>query len=104
MYYRTVTTSSCPHLISRLPGIRNTDMALNPNTAATVYQAFINHAPAVQQALVGGAQDLFAGLALIELVIVVGWLFLQKTDLIDILAVVLRLTIGFGFWLFMLQN
>lgn len=79
-------------------------MAIATDTPATLYAAFANHAPAIQAALVGGARDLFGALAVIEFVLVIGWLLLQKTDIIDILAAVLRIIIGLGFWYWMLQN
>jgi type IV secretion system protein TrbL len=79
-------------------------MALDTGASDQIYQAFANHGPAIQAALLNGANDLFAGLAVIELVWVVGWSVAHKTDIIDMMIVVTRLAIGLGFWFWMMQN
>jgi P-type conjugative transfer protein TrbL len=80
-------------------------MALDSATTVDgLVQAFTNKGPAVQAALLNGAHDLFAGLAVIELVWFIGWSVANKTDIFDIMIVVVRLAIGFGFWLWMMTN
>jgi type IV secretion system protein TrbL len=79
-------------------------MALDTGSSDQIYQAFANHGPAIQGALLNGANDLFAGLAVIELVWVVGWSVAHKNDVFDIMIVVTRIAIGLGFWFWMMQN
>ncbi|MGD0107257.1 MAG: P-type conjugative transfer protein TrbL [Rhodopila sp.] len=79
-------------------------MALDAGSPDQIYQAFANHGPAIQAALVTGGNDLFAGLAVVELVWVVGWSVAHKNDIFDIMIVVTRMAIGLGFWLWMMQN
>lgn len=71
------------------------------NALTGVYNTFANHGAAVQAALQVSAYEIFGALAAIELVFVIGWAIVHKTDIMDILAVVTRqmITIGFFFWL-----
>ena len=52
-----------------------------------IYQAFANHGPAIQAVLLTGTNELFAGLAVIELVWIIGWSVAHKTDIIDMMIV-----------------
>jgi type IV secretion system protein TrbL len=79
-------------------------MAISDASVTQIMQAFTAHGPAVQAALVNGATDLFVGLAVIELVWVVGWSVAHKTDIFDMMIVVVRFAIGVGFWFWMLKN
>lgn len=79
-------------------------MALGDASVTQITQAFTAHGPAVQGALLNGATDLFASLAVIELVWVVGWSVANKTDIFDIMIVVMRFAIGIGFWFWMVKN
>jgi type IV secretion system protein TrbL len=79
-------------------------MAIGDASVTQITQAFSAHGPAVQGALLNGATDLFGGLAVIELVWVVGWSVANKTDIFDIMIVVTRFAIGIGFWLWMMKN
>jgi hypothetical protein len=74
------------------------------NQPDLIYQAFANKGPAIQAALLSGAQDLFASLALIELVWIVGWSVAHKSDVFDMLIAVTRWAIAIGFWFFLFQN
>ena len=55
-------------------------MAIDAGAPDQIYQSFVNHGPAIQAALVAGADDLFAGLAVIELVWIIGWSVAHKTE------------------------
>lgn len=79
-------------------------MALDTGSTDQIYQAFANHGPAIQSAMVSAGNDLFAGLAVIELVWIIGWSVAHKSDVFDMMIAVTRLAIGLGFWFWMMQN
>lgn len=79
-------------------------MALDPNAPDRIYQTFVNRGPAIQNALLGGANDLFASLAVIEFVWVIGWTVAHRGDVFDVMIAVTRQMIGIGFWKFLMSN
>jgi len=79
-------------------------MAVSANTTDQIIQQFANHGPAIQAALLNGASDLFSGLAVIELVWLVGWSVAHKTDIFDIIIAVTRFSIIVGFWFWLMRN
>jgi type IV secretion system protein VirB6/type IV secretion system protein TrbL len=79
-------------------------MSVNQNEPDAIFRAFANHGPAIQAALIHSANDLFAGLAVIELVWIIGWSVAHKSDVFDMMIAVTRMAIGLGFWFFLLQN
>lgn len=79
-------------------------MALNPDAPDVIYHQFVNHGPAIQAALIHSATDLFAGLAVIEFVWMVGWSLANKSDVFDIMIVVTKQMIALGFWFWIMQN
>jgi type IV secretion system protein TrbL len=54
--------------------------------------------------LVTISTELLGGLAVITFVLAVGFSFLQQGDVVDMLAIALRMVIYFGFWQFMISN
>ncbi len=79
-------------------------MAIDAGAPDQIYQSFVNHGPAIQAALVAGADDLFAGLAVIELVWIIGWSVAHKTDIFDMMIVIIRFAIITGFFYWMMNN
>jgi len=79
-------------------------MAIGADAPDQIYQAFANHGAAVQGAVLGGADSLFAGLAVIEFVWIIGWSVAHKTDIIDIMIITTRVAITLGFWWWVTQN
>ena len=77
---------------------------MNGASVDQLYQAFANHGPAIQGALLGIALELFGALAVIEIVFSVGRATAQKTDVLDIIYLVANQLITIGFFLFLLQN
>lgn len=77
---------------------------ISPTQPDAIYQAFANKGPAISAALVGGATDLFAALAVIELVWLIGWSVAHKSDVFDMMIVVTRFAIMAGFWFWITQN
>lgn len=77
---------------------------MNGASVDQLYQAFANHGPAIQAALMTGALELFGALAVIELTLSIGKSLAHKTDLLDIIYLVTNQLITIGFFLFLLQN
>lgn len=77
---------------------------MNGAAVDQIYQAFANHGPAIQAALMTGALELFGALAVIELTLSIGKSLAHKTDLLDIIYLVTNQLIVIGFFLFLLQN
>ncbi len=77
---------------------------MDGNSVDQLYQAFANHGPAIQAALVAGSLELFGALAIIEIGLSVGRALAQKTDILDIIYLVTNQLIVIGFFLFLMQN
>ncbi len=77
---------------------------MNATNVDQIYQAFANHGPAIQAALLQVALELFGGLFIIELVLSVGRAVANKTDILDIILLVTNHLITAGFYMFLMQN
>jgi type IV secretion system protein TrbL len=77
---------------------------MNANNVDQLYQAFANHGPAIQAALVQIALELFGGLAVIELGLSIGRAVAQKTDILDIILLTTNQLITIGFYLYLMQG